>query len=200
MTYQLSRVCQSFDKDISSIKRVLRKSVSTASIDQPSVEWAILKLHDCWAFRCRQLIRASALGGCITRSGGTLPKASNLKCRESFLSFIRKNWTHKKVMDSNWEPKWYDPSQAARVCSILDVANENEICFGLGASVCCNEIRIVRNVIAHSLGNTWYKYRELEKPNPVDPYEFALAIQPNLKSRFTDWITDLQNSLYAAAE
>lgn len=204
MPGQLYRIRLAFESDAEQIAAAVRMGLAqTDPIDQRSqIEWAIVRLHDAWAFRCRQLVKWSAVGGSLTRSGVVLARATNLQSRESFIAAVRRHWTPNKVMGKQWEPKWYDPGEATRVCSLLGVQNSNEISMGLGASAFCDEVRIVRNAVVHSLGNTWGKYRTLKAPQPLldPPHTYATAFSSTMRSRINDWISDFRDALTVAAD
>jgi hypothetical protein len=106
-------------------------------------------------------------------------------------------------MSPTWEPDWYIPAVAIRAAGILAVANLNEIMNGLGASTAADEVRITRNVVAHSLPATWKRLRALEQncghTGREAPAEFVALRYRRIGARHIDkWIAELRICLRTA--
>ena len=181
----------------------LRNS-SNVRLFEAYLNYSAIRLHDEWSIRCRELILRSAEGGVTTRSGNLINKASSIGKENCPLKWVRDNWTSKKVMDKSWEPRWYDPSQAIRVAKLLNIQNLSSITNGLGLSIAPLRIRIVRNVIVHSLPETWKKFKQLEKDlglSPGKPCNMLSAIDKNVGSRYYNiWAEELRSSIWVATE
>jgi hypothetical protein len=159
---------------------------------------AIIALHDAWAFRCRAIVLRSAAGGSQTLSRGILPRTHR---RPS--EWLSGHWGY-SPMPRTWEPRWHVPAEAIRAAHILGIANENQVTNGLGASTAAEELRITRNVIAHSLPATWARLRRLEQnlghTGRETPADFAVLRYRNVGGRHIErWVAELRGCLRAAA-
>ncbi len=168
------------------------------------VSSVIVRLYDAWAVRCRALVLQSARGGVLTANGRRVCRSSRLGRGGSPLAVLRQRWSRNRSMSHGWEPNWHVPDDAIRAASILQVDNEAEITAGLGADVVSADLRILRNVIAHSLPATWAKYRQLERrcrtPRCRGPAYFGMAWNIELQNRpLEHWMSQLALALAAAA-
>jgi hypothetical protein len=202
----LQSIVSRFDADLARITaqigRLLAMAPRDAGAEDVVVQFAIIRLHDVWAWRVRELVVKSSIGGTITRGGVVLPRASHLPARFSPVMRLRRVWTA-NPQGNHWEPKWYDPAQASRCADLLGTNNRTEIRNGLGASVFCGELRAVRNLVAHRLPDSWQRFRD--RLNPFNyratPAEFALERDPVTgQTRFGRWIFDLRSALVAACQ
>jgi hypothetical protein len=196
--------CRRFDADTRSITNRVALALASANFTpgdrEAIVEHAIIRLHDAWAVRVRQLIVLSAIGGHVTASGNVLGRATNLDCRLSPVHQVRLLWTT-RPMDSTWEPKWYDPAEAIRSARLLGVRNFLELSAGLGATLQARELRTVRNLIAHRVPNAWQKFRTLARNHPptASPALYTTAPHPQSGlSPLSTWVADLTTTLRAA--
>lgn len=195
-----------FDRELSRITQRLGQGYSSLAPHDEKlaviVEHAVMKLQDVWSCRVRRVILYSAAGGCRTASGRKLPRAKNLPWARSAMDRVREIWTS-RTMDRIWEPKWYDPSQAIRVATLLDIANKLDVAAGLGASTAAENLRIVRNVIVHSVPDPWRKFRRLANATGtrLTPVQFVSTIDPITGlSMITDWIEDLRRCMRATVQ
>jgi hypothetical protein len=196
---QFERECRRIDV---LIQRALAVRVDDPILFESIVSHAIIRLHDCWAVRCRAVILRSAIGGARTVTGNVLPAGSRLTRRVPPLSCLRATWG-RTVMGRTWEPDWHIPAVSIRAAQLLGLRNETEIRNGLGACLAADEVRIVRNVIAHSLPATWSRLRSLQRDlgnHALErPADFAVNRVGGVGPRhIDDWMGDLRSSLRAA--
>ena len=197
----LLREYRQFDRRCAYIARIAQDGVAQRLANpvlfETYLSHAIIALHDAWAFRCRSIVLRSAIGGARTLSGRVLPRTHARP-----LEWLRNNWG-RRPMPRNWEPDWYIPATAIRAASILGVANLNEITTGLGTSNAADEVRITRNVVAHSLPATWNRLRALEQnlghSGGEAPADFVTLRYRRLGARHIDkWIAELRICLRTA--
>jgi hypothetical protein len=108
-------------------------------------------------------------------------------------------------MGKNWEPDWFMPANTIRAATLLNLPNLNEITVGLGAALVHEQLRAARNVVAHSLPNTWAKLRLVESAflggNFLKPTDFIIAINPTSGRRYIfEWLEELEICLQWAAD
>jgi hypothetical protein len=106
-------------------------------------------------------------------------------------------------MSATWEPQWYIPAAAIRAAGLLGVANLVQITNGLGASTAAEEVRITRNVVAHSLPATWSRLHQLEQSlghtGRESPSDFAVLRFQRIGARHIEkWIAELRACLRVA--
>ncbi len=121
------------------------------------------------------------------------------------MDFLRERWALNKKMSRSWEPDWFIPQNAIRAATLLQVGNELQIANGLGASTSPERLRITRNVIAHSLPNTWQRFRQLNNDLGINPIKFpsdlVLSYNPSTTNRYLeDWIVEIELSVAIAIE
>lgn len=164
----------------------------------------IIEAQDGWSWGCRQLVLHSATGKAMSRKGRRILRPTISTGGLSPINYLRRNWAAKK-MGSSWEPDWFLPANAIRAATILGVPNLAEITAGLGAAIVHEHLRTVRNVVAHSVPNTWTKYQKLESTvfgrNSLAPPEFVIAINPSSGRRHIfEWLEELEICLQWAAD
>ena len=168
------------------------------------IKCVIIEAQDSWSLACRQIVLTSASGRAISRKGQTIARSSSATGGISAIDYLRLNWATKK-MGNNWEPDWFIPANAIRAASILGVSNTPQITSGLGAAIVHDYLRAARNVVAHSLPNTWAKLRAIEASISVGtflaPTEFVTVINPRTGKRFIFvWLEELEICLQWAAD
>jgi hypothetical protein len=197
----LLREYRQFDRRCTRIEGIARHAVAYRFDDpllfETYLSHAIVALHDAWAFRCRAIVLRSAAGGTCTVSGRMLPRthARPLEC-------LRGRWARRR-MQRTWEPDWFVPANAIRAATILGVTNINQIVNGLGASTAAEEVRITRNVVAHSLPTTWRRLRQLQlnfgHTGRETPAGFAVLRYPAVGLRHIErWIAELRACIHVA--
>lgn len=198
----LLREFQQFDRRCAHLATLANNALAQRNANRTLFEtylcYALIALHDAWAYRCRAIVLRSAIGGVRTISGIVLPPMHRRP-----MVWLRKHWG-RKVMPPTWEPDWYIPATAIRAAQILGTANVNQITNGLGASIAAERVRITRNVVAHSLPATWKRLRTLQRmlghTGEEPPSEFALLRDRNIGARHIDaWIADLRACIRVAA-
>lgn len=193
-----------FDRSLTRLAHLIRIAARPRTVDRTRealAEYALLRLHDVWAFRCRQIVLRSAVGGFVTRGGHTISRAANLPSGTAPLDWLRRSWANQKTMKLSWEPDWFLPDNCIRAARLLGTANLASISGGIGASQAAIEVRTIRNLIAHSLPNTWTRYRGLTMPlhGVVCPNQVILAVDVITgKNQFSRWASDFRASLVAA--
>jgi hypothetical protein len=83
----------------------------------------IIKLHDQWNFRSRQVV--------LENYG---------KPEYSMIEFLRANWGSRR-MNAGWEPDWHVPANAIRAARILGVRRLSDIQNALGSVTKIDEVR-----------------------------------------------------------
>ncbi len=197
----LLRECRQFDRRCAYISTVaaigVMEHLTNPMLFEAYLAHAIIALHDAWAFRCRAIVLRSALGGARTVSGRVLPRVHARP-----LEWLRNHWG-RKAMSANWEPDWFIPATAIRAASILGVGNVNQITIGLGTLTSAEEVRITRNVVAHSLPATWKRLCNMERAlghtGRESPSEFAVSRYQRVGARYIEkWISELKICLHTA--
>ncbi len=207
MARRLSEHIFRFDRCATVIDSWVAKAVVEFVDDRSSFDGlmmsAIVKLHDSWAYACRQIVLSSASGDWITRKNLRLNRGSAVPTREDPLTTLRASWTKTgKPMDPNWEPHWFVPDTAIRAATLLGARNLTEITNAFGAVQSAEPLRITRNVVAHSLPNTWQRFRTLQRGLPVQqsssPTEFVFSRVGNQPRLIEWWASELRAGLMAA--
>lgn len=182
------------------IGRAIALRATEPHVFRAIIENVIVTLHDCWSCRCRDIVLASAVGKYVTKNGRQLSRVAALAGYGKPIEFLRHRWAHNKVMDRTWEPDWFIPQNAIRAAKLLGVANEAELTNGFGASTAPQQLRLTRNLIAHSLPNTWQRFRDLSASLGVAPLrvpaELAVSFDTGKGMRFVHvWLDELEVSL-----
>lgn len=200
----ITRFTKKFDETMLCIKHGLIHQTDDVYLYESHLASAIISLHDSWAVACRAIVLNSAEGGYITRGGTILQRSPVLLRHQNPLEFLQKTWSFKKQMGAGWEPNWFIPKDATRAAHILQVQNYSQILGGLGATTHADALRHVRNVVAHSLPDTWKKFlgdqRALGYTNLLEPAEYILSRGPSGvgKRLIDEWTEDLKTGLIAA--
>lgn len=190
------------------LRRLITIALAIQSSDTVHFEsitnFVVIRLQDEWAVRCRAIIVKSANGKIQTRSGRILPRSPVLSRSFSPLDVLRNEWTTKRKMGSAWEPKWFDANDSIRAATKLRLVNESEISLGLGAGTAASNLRIVRNVVVHSLPTTWRQFRQLERDLGLivtAPSELVVSRDRITGDRYINiWMSELKNNLFAAIQ
>jgi len=147
----------------------------------------VVKLHDQWNFRSRQIILFSYK-----------------KSEKAMLEYLRKNWkTPRGVMDNSWEPYWHIPRESIRAGTILRIGNLSKVQDSFGAVMCVDELRWTRNAIVHNNPKAFGKYRETilnqYKLKNIPPHEIITYRNPKTGNTiYEDWSHELLLALSAA--
>jgi hypothetical protein len=180
----------------------LRNRTTANLVFESCIAHAIIRLHDAWAYRCRSAVLCSANGGAIRGGGVRVARAVNLGWYDSPLEYLRQHWSRHGPQRVDWEPHWHIPADAIRAASILAVANEVTIQAGLGACTVANELRVVRNVVAHRVPGTWRRLQKLRLQTYAGfslPVHYATIRSARTGVRPIDaWMADMKACLAAA--
>lgn len=165
------------------------------------VSMCVVKLHDQWNVRCREIILKSAIGRHRTLSGVSLHRV----VRDHPIERLRRCWSNKKPMDSSWEPDWHMPAVSARAASLLKIQNETTVTNAITAITTIEELRWTRNAIAHELPRSYEMFRKIMSNRVVSgkccPADFAVRRLENSTDLVIDaWIKELKLALRAAIQ
>ena len=159
--------------------------------------YLVVRLQHLWGEFCRELIVRSAIGGCITRNGHTLPRVSGVKR----VSDIPKTIGRKELAGPglNWE----EPSFTIRYASQLHVANYNAISIGLSSIAVANinHIKGIRNYIVHPNSFTHRHYAQIAAAlgfRGLMPDQLLSQFLPGRVTMFEAWVSDLLSAAWNA--
>lgn len=156
-----------------------------------SGEMAIVRLHDCWARFCRELLVLSAGGRPLTATGIRLPLAPGISSCSEVMPKIKsfKQWTRK-------DPRWADPSELLAVAQELKIANFTTIAGAIGSvDSPIEELRIVRNFYAHRCLDTVQKvrsHRSFSSTKAITIEEIAGELVESGVTRMENWTIELR--------
>ena len=149
------------------------------------LSYVVLKIHDQWNFRCRQIVFES-----FGRSEKQMSET------------LRGRWG-RSAMSTGWEPDWHIPDVAIRAARILNVPDFVSIQNALGAVTVIEDVRWTRNAIAHNIPVSFIKFRKmaLSKYRIRNVMPYRLILEPNPVSGNTiyeDWCAELVGALQVA--
>lgn len=148
----------------------------------------VIKLQHLWGEFCRELVVRSAIGGCETRTGQTLPRVPGVK----YVADIPRV-TQKPL--SGPGTRWEDPGFAIDQARRLQVTNHNEIGLGLGSvSNSLDNLKCVRNFIVHPNRNTRGRYYHMTRTigfSGIPPDHLLHQSLPGGVTIFEDWVSSL---------
>jgi hypothetical protein len=187
------------------INRAIKLSAADSITAKAALCFAVIKLHDQWNYRSREIVLLSCIGNCHTLTGKRLARSTILSGLCEPLAYLRENWashTHKN-MGSSWEPDWHVPSNTIRAASMLRCCNVAEIQNAFGAITIIEDVRNTRNVIVHALPKTFIKYKETQKRhyigNKVEPIDFVLYRLEGTGPLMIDYWMDQMQQCFKAA-
>jgi hypothetical protein len=119
-------------------------------------EYCLVSLQDSWNRFTRDLVLRSALGNAVTATGRSLPPPGGRPIRQvDAMDQLRRNWPTGGVKPAWWEPRWFNVDDANKAITILRIANSGNVTAAIGSSTNpWNEVRMVRNFVAHRLPST----------------------------------------------
>lgn len=163
-------------------------------------EMVIVRLHDCWARSCRDLIVFSACGNITTLSGTSiLPSPLIPGGKGSVIPTLMTTFRKRKV----YEPKWFDATECVDAARRLQVQNLATIAAGLGAITSpADTLRAVRNFYAHRGKRTAQqagKQGVFFKLNVPDVFDLSNPARAGM-SHFDMWVMGLTDTLRAASQ
>lgn len=144
----------------------------------------IIKLHDQWNFRSRQVV--------LENYG---------KSESCMMNFLRTNWGD-HTMKVGWEPDWHMPTNAIRAARLLGITRLADIQNALGSVTKIEEIRWTRNAIVHNIPTSFQKYRTIIRNNygevGIKPHDILFYRNPATgRTIYEDWSQDLINAISA---
>jgi hypothetical protein len=171
-----------------------------ASVHLDCKEMCVIRLQDCWARFCRELVIMSAVYTLRMRGGSVLSpvsQASGTLRPHDIIPELRKRFSSRKKSKPDWwEPKWQDSHETLDAANILKIANYLQVSAGLSLSgTTLDEIRYVRNYLAHRSKKTAQKIASSlgVAPSHNSPIEAILShVVPPGVSRFEYWVRTLR--------
>jgi len=158
----LARISGRFDQACAFIDRriayALKLDASDSIIATSIISFCVIKLHDQWNARCRELIIKSAMGNYRTLTGTILSKSTAIYP----LQELRNRWSSRRTMDISWEPDWHVPAVSERAARLLNISNYNTVSNAISALTIIDELRWTRNAIAHELPRTYRMFRSFQ--------------------------------------
>ena len=174
-----------FDGVIAKLDTIFRYGNSSLSEveREKAFSFILIKLHDQWNFRLRQIILLDS-------------KLTEKKMME----ILRYSWSNTRTMDRYWEPDWHIASNTIRAGRLLNVPNIIGIQNSIGAVTYIDDIRWTRNAVVHNIPSSFLRYRNmtLNKYNirNVMPYQLLNQINPITNNTiYEDWCTELSIAL-----
>jgi hypothetical protein len=196
ISYRFEQACSFIDNKMT---YALSIYLTNPVIAESLISFCVVKLHDQWNARCRELITKSALGNYRTLSGSVLPRTA----KTNPLQQLRNVWSSKKAMDASWEPDWHVPNVSVRAADLLKIRNYDTVANAISALTLVDDLRWTRNVVVHELPRTYYKFRTIQstKFNPPIFCAPAYVVQriPGTTNLIIDsWMNELKLALRAA--
>ena len=157
--------------------------------------YLVVKLQHLWGEFCRELVVRSAIGGCETRTGQTLPRVPGRK-------YIREITSVVPELSSGTRTYWENPAFVIKHARRLQVANHNQISLGIGSvSNSLTDLKCVRNFIVHPNRSTRGKYYQLTRSigfSGLTPDRLLHQYLPGGVTVFDDWISKLTAAAWNA--
>lgn len=169
---------------------------------QLAIEACVIRLHDCWARYCRELIFCSAAESPLTLSGAVLAKAAGVVSRKDVIPLIKAGFKASKRSLPFGEPRWADSAQCMDSVKILSLSNSSTILAAIGSTPSpSDDLRKVRNYIAHRNESTAKELQSVAKTLPAAKDLYSLLsnpLPPTGTSVFEQWILQLRVIAIAA--
>lgn len=182
----MNRAALRFEAVLRHLDGLFREASVTPDVSRKDLilSFIIIKLHDQWNFRCRQIIQ---------QSYG--------KSQAKMTEILRMNWSLKKKMDKGWEPDWHIPGNALRAGRLLNIPNLARVQYALGSVTYIDDIRWTRNAIVHNIPISYEKIRVMSLSKyyirDIAPSLLPLEINPaSGNTIYQDWCDELRNALH----
>jgi hypothetical protein len=154
-------------------------------------EMAVIRLHNCWARFCREIILSSAADMPLTSNGAKVSKAPNIRRRGEVVPLIS------RLTGNRYEPKWATASKALLAAQRLQISNLATVSAALGAmNSPAEDLRHIRNFFAHRCKGTADEIRLLNWFSSNSSMETEALLCANVLggvTRFESWILGLEN-------
>lgn len=195
MTNNLLGVSQKF------IRRCRLIEDQFVQLDNPDAQlYCILRFYSEWERFVEDVIFVSAVRRPITGSGVRLDVAAEVLVRGSFRDALAwscapRNGRRPKVI------YWGDASRVVPIVSRMGLSNAQSVVGSLGASnSCADDLRKLRNFVAHRNPDTWEKASEVCSIGSVgDVSNYLGEYVPGGARRFSAWCRNLEILAVAAA-
>ena len=167
-----------------------------APIHKDGQAYQVIRLQHLWGEFCRELLVRSAVGGSRTRTGQTLPRATEMR----HIANIRRALSLKEFggPGKNWE----NPVFAIRQAELLGVVNRANIDLGLGsASEELENIKCVRNYLTHPNDRTNREYGQMVKElgfETLPPGQFLAQRLVGGDTVLEYWLSTLNRAAWTA--
>lgn len=164
--------------------------------DSYTQEMCVVRLYDLWDRFCKELILLSAYAEPISISGSRIPRVAGVRTRNDVLTKL------KSIRPYASRPvhliSWGNPTTSIDVASKLKLSNFQNISLSLGATPSpLQDLRIVRNYLAHRNEKTASEVRKVAVSNGCPGTHNALAILGSLRtpgvSLLEFWIVQIRN-------
>jgi len=184
----VNRPALRFDAVLNRLDALFLEASATGEVTRSEIilSYLVIKLHDQWNFRSRQIVQAS--------SGQSEKKMMNI---------LRHKWSPKKNIAADWEPDWHIPNCAICAAKLLNIPNFSQLQDALGAVTYIEDIRRTRNAIVHNVPGAFTKFRSMTLSkyflSNIEPCFLPLEINPHTgRSIYGDWCADLRAALQIA--
>jgi hypothetical protein len=180
----MNRIACRFNKAIEQLDSIFYEASIETNEKKKEVllSYLIIKLHDQWNTRCRQIILES-----YSHSVGRMTK------------YLRSHWG-RRPMNNSWELDWHVPNNAIRAARLLDVPDLIQIQNAFGAVLYIEDIRWTRNAIVHNMPVSFAKFKTMTLSKYFmtnrQPHTLPLEINPHTGNTiYEDWCNDLSSAL-----
>jgi len=184
----VNRAVLRFEAVLLYLDGLFREASATLDVSRKDLilSYIVMKLHDQWNFRSRQIIQ---------QSYG--------KSQAKMIEILRMHWSPRKKMDKGWEPDWHIPGIAIRAGRLLNIPNLASVQYALGSVTYIDDIRWTRNAIVHNIPISYGKFRSMSLSKyyirDIAPSLFPLEINPaSGNTIYQDWCDELRNALHNA--
>ncbi|MEU1718443.1 hypothetical protein [Nocardiopsis dassonvillei] len=218
MTKKLSDCVSEFKSEINQIESLFLSGENPTKVlafqvpYSPLIDGCIVSLWDAWNRYIRSLFLASCSGEVVGLSG-TRYKPQKPLSEATALSILKKESKKKgssfRTIDG--EPSWYKVQSLADIGNALGITNNNVILASISSSSVeiesgqsipnpLEEIRNIRNFIAHKNSNTLSRAQKYMTPGTIE-----VSIHCHQKTfggiaRFSSWVDTMDSIAEAAAE
>ena len=182
----MNRSALRFEGVLRYLDGLFREASATPDVSRKDLilSYIVIKLHDQWNFRTRQIIQ---------QSYG--------KSQAKMIEILRMNWSTRKKMDKGWEPDWHIPGNAIRAGRLLNRPNLARVQYALGSVTYVDDIRWTRNAIVHNIPISYGKFRSMSLSKyyirDIAPSLLPLEINPaSGNTIYQDWCDELRNALH----
>ncbi|WP_157358399.1 hypothetical protein [Amycolatopsis sp. ATCC 39116] len=211
--FNLDQASADFKAEVAEIEYDFMSSTNCNHVKQyamqyaPHVDGCVVSLWDAWNRFLRELVMLSARGVSTGSSGRRYAPKVHLS-ESQVLNFLRRSKLKLKLIDG--EPNWYNVNHLTTVINALGLSNSAQIVAAVGATSVhlgstgsiaspVEEIRLIRNFIAHKTKPNLAKVQVLVGKNPGNHlHQYLWAKTSGGVERFSLWVTALSALAEAA--